>query len=323
MTSPTPSSALNTHRPDLAASFQEFDLEMSRMGFVAHKVLPVFEAAVSSGNFGKITVESLLQARNTNRSAGGGYSRGKWTFTTDSWTTEEHGAEEPIDDRTKRAYANYFDAEMVCTGRARDAVLRNAEQRAAALIFDTAAITPTAVSTEWSTVGSATPVTDVEAEIKAFRAAIGFKPNAILLPWVAFRNLRNNAQILDRIKYSGIHDPTPEKITAEVLAQVFDLKYVFVPDAMKNTADSGQDVTFGEIWDDEYVAILRVAETNDIQEPCVGRTFHWSEDGSQILGTVETYRDEPIRADVVRVRHDVDEKRLYTQCCRLLSNITA
>jgi hypothetical protein len=34
------------------------------------------------------------------------------------------------------------------------------------------------------------------------------------------------------------------------------------------------------------------------------------------------YRDEVVRADIVRVRHDVDEKILYPEVGQLLKNIT-
>ena len=68
--------------------------------------------------------------------------------------------------------------------------------------------------------------------------------------------------------------------------------------------------------------VARVAETQDHREPCIGRTFHWGEDGSTIGGTVETYRDENIRSDIVRNRLDVDEKRLVIESGHLLTNIT-
>jgi hypothetical protein len=38
---------------------------------------------------------------------------------------------------------------------------------------------------------------------------------------------------------------------------------------------------------------------------------------------VESYRDEKVRGDVIRVRHDVDEIVLYPEAGHLLSNITA
>jgi hypothetical protein len=59
-----------------------------------------------------------------------------------------------------------------------------------------------------------------------------------------------------------------------------------------------------------------------MRDACIGRTFHWSQDGSSIGGTVESYRDERVRGDVIRVRHDVDEIVLYPQAGHLLSNVT-
>ena len=67
--------------------------------------------------------------------------------------------------------------------------------------------------------------------------------------------------------------------------------------------------------------VCRGAETNDIKEPCLGRIFHWAEDGSEIGGMVETYREESSRADIVRVRHDVQEQVLYTQMGHLLTSV--
>ena len=42
-----------------------------------------------------------------------------------------------------------------------------------------------------------------------------------------------------------------------------------------------------------------------------------------IGGTVETYRDETIRGDVVRVRHDTDERIIYTELGHLLTSIAS
>jgi len=68
--------------------------------------------------------------------------------------------------------------------------------------------------------------------------------------------------------------------------------------------------------------VCRVATGNDMREACIGRTFHWGQDGSSVGGTVESYRDEVVRGNVIRVRHDVDEVILYPQAGHLLSNVT-
>lgn len=322
---PAPSSSLATLRPDIAGSLMEFDLAMDREGFVWNMVLPVFDVRKSSGKYGKIPVEQLLQQRETKRNPGGGYSRGKWTFTDASYATVEHGAEEPVDDREAQLYADYFDAEIVSGQRAQDAVLRNAEQRVADLVFNasTFASYKTAVTNEWDDYDNATPIDDVEAAVRAIWSTSGLWANALIINRHVFRNLRNCAQIIERINSQGAGSPTKASdITREMLARVFDLEQIIVAGSAKAGNKEGQSFSASKIWSDEYAMVARVARSNDIREPCLGRTFHWAEDGSDVGGTIETYRDETVRSDIVRCRHDVDENLTYTECGHLLENIT-
>jgi hypothetical protein len=322
---PAPSSALSTLRPDIAGSLMEFDLAMDREGFVWNRVMPVFETQKSSGKFGLIPVEQLLQNRDTARSPGSGYSRGKWKFTDASFATVEHGAEEPVDDREAALYADYFDAEVVSGQRAQDAVLRNAEKRVADLLFNATTFSgkTAAVTNEWDDAANATPIIDVETAVRAIWSASGLWPNALVINRHVFRNLRNCDEIIERINSAGAGNATKaDDITAAMLARVFDLSQVIVAGSAKAGNNEGQAFSASKIWSDEYALVCRVATTNDIREPCIGRIFHWAEDGSNIGGTIETYRDETVRSDIVRCRHDVDEKTLHLEGGYLLSNIT-
>jgi len=320
---PSPTTALSTQRPDLAASLEEFDLVMDRQGFIAQQVMPVVEVAKQSGNFGKIPIEQLLQTRTTNRAPGSGYNRGSFTFTPTTYACEEHGMEEPIDDRESQMYREYFDAEMIATQRAFDAVLRNAEVRAATAIFNATTWTDytTGIIEEWDTADAAVPLTDVETAVQAVWDQCGLWPNALIVNRKVFRNLRNCAQIIDRVKYQGFMDARAGNISVEAMSQAFDLQLI-VAGSPKNTAKEGQSVSISSIWSDEYAMVCRVATTRDFREPCIARTFHWSEDGSNVGGTIESYRDETVRSDIIRCRHDVDEVVLYVEAGHLLSNVT-
>lgn len=323
---PAPTSALTTLRPDLA-SFLEFDLESDRNGYVASKVFPVIDVASQAGVYGIIPVEQLLQQRVTKRAPGAGYSRGTFAFQTATYACEEHGAEEPVDDRQAKMYREYFDAEQVSTLRAFSSVLRNAEQRVADAVFNATtwngASLTTGITNEWDDVAAATPITDVDAAVKKVWDNSGLWSNALIVNQKVFRNLRRCAQIIDAIESSGAGDPSKQSdITADQLAAVFGLDMVIVAGATRNSAKEGQNFSAAQIWSDEYAMICRVATSQDMAEPCIGRMFHWSEDGSSVGGTVEVYRDEVVRANIVRVRHDVDEVVLYPQAGHLLSNIT-
>ncbi len=325
---PSPTSSLATQRPDLA-TFLEFDLESERNGYIASQVLPVMNVASQAGNFGKIPLAQLLHQSDTKRAPGSGYSRGNWTFDKATYATDEHGHEEPVDDREARMYAEYFDAEQVSTMRAFSTVLRNAEGRVADAVFNATTWTgsplTTAITNEWDSnhTADAVPIDDVEAAVNAVYDGSGLWPNALIINRKVFRNLRNLDQIIERINSEGAGNASkPSDITTQMLAQVFDLDYVIVAGTSKNSAKEGQSATPVQIWDSEYAMVCRIATSNDMREPCIGRTFHWSDDGSSIGGTVESYRDEVIRGDVIRVRHDVDEVILYPQAGHLLSNVT-
>lgn len=318
---PSPTSSLATLRPDLAASFEAFDLEAEKMNYIAPRVAPTITVAKPSGTFGKIPLDQLLVQADTKRMPGSGYSRGKFNFTPASFACEEHGFEMPVDDREATMYNEYFDAERISARRAFAAVLRNAEMRWAAALFNATTWTGASLyldtAVTWATLATAVPLTDVETAVQAVWNNSGLWPNALIINRKVFRDLRNTTQIIDRVKYQGFMDARAGNISVEALSQAFDLQ-VIVAGGAKNSALEGQTATPAPIWSNGYAMVARVATTNDPAEPCVARTFSYEEDGGVVDGRFETYRDETVRGDVVRVRHDVDEIVMYAQAAFLL-----
>lgn len=324
---PSPTAQLTRTRDDLGGSVESFDLAASRLGFVAQRVLPFMDVAEMSGQFGTIPLAELLKNSDDLRAMGGGYSRGNWQFTPDTWSCTERGHEEPVDDRARRVYASWFDAERIATQRAVDTVLRNAEKRVAALIFNTGTWTgstlTTAITNEWDDFANATPVADVQnASVRVFNG-IGMYANALICNKNVYNNLRQCDQVVEAVhSYGAGQSAMIGKITEQILASALGLDFVFVAGGAKNSANEGQTATPAVVWSGEYAMVCRVAVTDDVAEPCIGRTFHYIEDGSSPECTVETYRDETKRSDIVRARFDVHEKVIMAAAGHLLSNVT-
>lgn len=322
----TPISTIPTLRPDLA-SFFEFDLEVQKRGYIATRVAPVVETSLQSDNPGKIPLRELLKEADTRRNDRGTYNRGTMRFDKFTYATEENGWEEVIDSREMKRYQFLIDAEQVAAMRALDIVLRNQEKRVASLLFNTSTWTgaslATSVSQEWDKPSNGLPITDVEAAVKKVYEGSGLWANALIINRQVFRNLRNNNQVIDRIESSGAGNAAkPSDITEQMLARVFDLDFVIVAGSSKNNSNEGQNASPVQIWSGEYAMVARVAVTSDMREPCVARTFHWSEDGSAIGGAIDEYEEPQSRGKVIRVRHDTDEVVMYPQAAHLLSNIT-
>jgi len=318
---PSPSAALSTLRPELGGSLEEFAMAAEAQGFIALQAAPAFEAAKQSGSYGIIPIEQLLQTRDTERAPGSGYARGRFDFTKASFATVEHGAEEPVDDREAEMYREYFDAELVATRRARNVVLRNLEIRMATALFNATTWTATAITNEWDDFGNAVPITDVAGRVNAVWDACGMWPDTMIVNGKVARNLKQCDEVIDLVKYAGFTDPT--NIPLSAIAQAMGLQRILVGEGAKNTAKEGQDVSISPIWSDEYALVCKTVQNpQDIREPGVARTIHWGEDGSTIGTTVETYRDESVRSNVVRARLDTDEIVMYVEAAALLSNVT-
>jgi hypothetical protein len=304
----------------------QLDLAAERMGFIGLRVMPPFEAAKQAGTFGKVALEQLLKVPETRRAPRSNYNRIQWEFQDASYATEEHGLEGPVDDRQAVAYRSYFDAEQATANIVRDNVLRAMEIRIAAKLFDTATYTGANLTLdivqEWDDATNAVPVNDVDFAKTKVWTNTGLWPNAIVMSRNTFNLLRKCDQIIDRIAAQGAGDRIRAgDITAAQIAACFDLRYVFVAGSAKDSAKEGQTRSIASIWSDNMASVLRVAETDNIEEPCWGRCIHWSEDGSEIGGAIESYRDESARSDIIRVRMDTHEKVIYTELAFLLTDV--
>lgn len=307
---PRPSSSLATLRPELG-SVMEFDLMASRQGFVGSLVSPMIDVGVQSGTVGIIPLEQLLQdAQNVQRAPGSAYARDDFQFDDWDFATKELAREHPVDDSLAKIYANYFDAESIAAQRAMDKVLRYIEGKVASTVIDATAFASqiTSAATAWSSSTSATPVDNVRTATETFRSRCGMLPNLLVMSWGIFRSCQESDQIKDEINSAGAGDASKARdITTAMLAQVFDVDRVVVADGLKNTANRGQSASLSDIWGSTYCALLRAPMTNDIQEPCFCRTLRWGEESGLGDGLiVESYRDETVRGDVIRVRTHLD-----------------
>jgi len=229
-----------------------------------------------------------------------------------------------VDDSEANLYRRYFDAEEVSTEIATDVLLRDYEKRVASLVMNTGnAIGSTNVTTEWSTASTATPKADVKAGIQSQRAASGLEPNAIAMSKKVFENTMVTAEIKDYLQYTSPHLVEGVEAQRRMLANYFGVDQVLVGGAIEDSAKKGQAFSIADLWDDEYVALLRIsAGGNRLREPVFGRTFLWTEDSPQTVVT-ETYREEGTRSNIVRVRQNVDEAIIFSGGLYLLGNITA
>jgi hypothetical protein len=317
---PRPTSATTVQRPDLGSLAYEYLIDAADRGFICMSIMPMFEVPEKTADYPVIPIESLIKDQDTRRQANGDYQRGDWKFETGTYNCEEYGWEEPVDDVEARLYRRFFDAEQVSTEIAVDRILRGQERRCAALCFASADAN---ISIEWSTAATAVPRTNINAGKLAMRAASGLLPNALVMGYTAFTNVLSTAELKDALKYTNPIELGGMEVQRRVLATYFGVDQVLVGGAQYDSAKKGQVFSLADIWDDEYVALIRVSSGGlSLREPAYGRTFLWQEDAPQEV-VVETYREEQRRATIVRARQHVDEAVIFSGAKYVLGNITA
>lgn len=322
------------YRPDLGVQVMEY-VEGVTMPFIGLEVMPIFKTAKQAASYPVIPKEALLKIPDTSRAPRGNYNRGDWTYERGKFGTSEQGWEEPVDD-TERAL---FDqeapgmADFVATQRGMNHVMRAQEKRIADKVFDSSTFTANSITEEWDDASNAVPIDDVNDGIVSFRSACGMLPDALIIAYSTFLDLKNCDQVVDRLKYTfaGIDI---NRMSSEQLAAVFNVPRVLIGGAVYDSAGKGLDTVVADLWSNEYAALVKISAGPDLTQPGIGRTFLWTEDSPQ-NPIVEQYREDQTRSDIFRVRHNTDEalmqsfdtsnavkSNIAAACIYLMDNIT-
>lgn len=320
-------------RPDIQDSVMDFDLQANNEKMIANRVFPFFEVGEAGGNYGRIKAEQLLQISKTTRASGGSYNRIEYEFEEAFYQTTENGLEGPVDERDKKLYADYFDAELVTAEVVRSDILINREIRVRDKTFGNSDIPTQAGTAPWSDWANSDPIKDIfDARIAIYRGdggsreGIGLWANALVLSYELFLNLQNSAKLLDRISANGAGDKIkPTDVTEQMVAQALNIQELVVGGAGMNTAKKGLGLDVAQIWDPTkaMVAHLVPEGSRNIRQPGLGRSFHWGEDGSQINGLQESYWDETCRSEIERCRHETDERCTYAKAGQIITGLIA
>jgi hypothetical protein len=116
----------------------------------------------------------------------------------------------------------------------------------------------------------ADPIATIDDAKETVAGLTGYKPNVIVMGPEVLQAVKNNANVIDRIKYTqrGI-------ITEEILASLFGVDEVIVPHGVVNTAVKGASDSVGRIFGKGVLVAYR-PESPAIMRPSAGYCFSWA-----------------------------------------------
>ena len=308
-----------TLNPILTTFAQQFMRDSG--GFVADAILPAFPAPLQSASYyvfapGDIANVPLVTAR----APGAPYQRLQTKLSSDSYNCENYGLEAPAPDEERKKYGAYFDLDKLKVNRIIDTIRVNREIRTVNLL---PTLSSAVVAIPW-TDPTSNPKGDVDAAKEAIRKASGLRATTMVISEPTLLVLQYHPKLVDLFKFT-----TPGVLNEEKLASYFGLREVRVAWNVQATNNEGQTFTAADIWGNQALLAV-VVDNNDLETPCLGRTFHWTAFTSEVTAqdsggpamsaggagpemmSVFTYRDEQIKSDVHRIDQYVAEKFVAT-----------
>lgn len=279
---------------------------------IGTQLMPPFPVDDKAGQypvFKKGKGELLNADDTTTRTESGSYGRVKRTYEDDNYTCVDRGLEEEVDDTYVKNVSRFFDAETTAAKHVMQQVMLAHEVRVESEIMSTGnfgAGTNSAIAYTEANIATIDFPQDVIAAVERM-ADNAEEANTIAMSSTVFNRIRRATLTQNFMRGNRPSDGTL-LVTASALAAAFadlGIEQILIGKARKNGAKKGQSYSASNVWANTYCWVGKVA-SGDFSNQGAGRTLVWNKEGG--LWVTESYREEKIRSDVMRVRQNTAEK---------------
>lgn len=281
--------------------------------YVADRVFPRVPVANRSNKYAVYSQADFLRSEVQKRQAGSQPARvGYNTDNTNTYSADEYAVEHIIDDQV-RANANgpYMPEEDAVKFLTQKMLLAR-EVDFVTKFFSTAIWSGSTKTsgdmeggtdfTKWSNAAS-TPIENLHKGMQVIESKNGFLPNKLVVNRKVWFDLKNHPDIVDRVKYTS-----RDAVSTDIVARLLGLDEILIAAAAKNSA--AEEVAASNTYVAGANALLvYAAPSPGLMQPSGGYTFVWTGlIGSNEGQVVETYRDDRVVSDVVRMRAAWDQR---------------
>jgi len=281
--------------------------------FIADQVMPVVPVKKESDKY--YTYTRAWKLPQSKRAAGAEANEVEWNVSTDTYQCEEYALKDLVPDRVRDNADNPLDMDIDTTENLTELIQLGREKRVADVVFasgtygtQTSAL---AGANRWDDYAGSDPVNDVLTAKATVHAASGKMPNVMVVGYQVHLKLLNHPDILEKIKYTqkGI-------VTADLLAQVFEVDKYLVGKALYDTAQEGVAESLSYVWG-KSVALLYSESSPGLKKVSFGYQFQ-----SRGFRT-KKWREEGREGDFIEAGEIRDEKVVAAGCGYLYTTVVS
>jgi len=201
-----------------------------------------------------------------------------------------------------------------------DKLMLSWEVRVAALVNATANVGSSAgVASEWDASASSDPIGDITTALDNVHDLTGQRPNRLVFGLDAWRSLRRNDQILDRVY--GSTNPQPFATRAQV-ANLLEVPNIHVGEAFRNTANEAQAETLAKVWGDNVLCAY-TPDNPSRDRPSFMYSYRWAAPGLPNMQAERHAFDPKTKTEEVEVGYYQDEKITGDEYAFLLLSVNS
>jgi hypothetical protein len=286
----------------------------SAADFVAPRACPVIKVRKQADRY--VVYDDSFFRRNemkprarATESAGGGYEFDN----TPNYYCDKYSLHYDIDDDDRRNADSIFQIDAETTEYLTQQAMLNMEIDFASTVFATSTWTGSTtgsditVGTKWDN-ASGKPIKDVRTQRESVKKKSGQWANVLLLGSGAWEAVRENVDVIDRIKHTQFGVPT-----TELVAKAMGLDAIYVAGAIKtSSAEGASSETTAFINTSADALLLYVPKSPGIMTPMAAATFVWTGDGGMGLNdygaAIKKFRVEERNSDRVEINQYFDIK---------------
>ena len=284
--------------------------------FVADKVFPTVPVAKQTDKFFTYTqadffrTDAQLRAPGT-ESAGSGYN-----LSTSTYSCDVLALHKDIADQTREN----ADAPLDMNRDAVEFLTQHMMLKREIDFADTflkSGVWSTDFNGDWT--GSNSAIDQIHNGQDSVEGATGYRPNILVCGAQAFTELKNNNDVLDRIKYTqtGI-------VTEQLLASLLGLDKVLVSRAIKNENAEGASASYTRVMSTAEALLVYAPPTPSLMHPSGGYTFSWTGySGAREGQRVSRFRMDHLRADRIEMEMSYDQKLISASLGYFFQSVNA
>lgn len=300
-----------TPRSDIYALVLQANADFNNL-FIGDTVFPVKPEDVRRGIYmkAKLAAAELLNADALPREQGAGYNRVNRKYDVDTYDAIEYGLEAAVDDSYEEEVERFMNLEATEAMLLERSLRISYEARVAALVMATPSWSATAISGAAAYTAANLATIDAAGDVDNAKTALlkqGIIANAVVMSQDLFSRSRRTTLLQNQIFGVAPRGANQKMLPGEKdVAEALGVESLYVAKAPKNANQKGQTFSGAFIWPNTYIWVGQIMG-GEYQAGGAGRTIQWSKDTTGLF-TPETYRDDRIRSNVMRVRQNVAEK---------------